>query len=121
MNKTKAPLVEHFMVRCTMMEKVRVPDGYGGNKTQYKAGAPFMAAIVKDKSLEARVAEKDGMKAVYTVTTPEGVGMEYHEVFRRDSDGATFRVTSDYKDSQPPKAAGFTFEQVTAERWEIPG
>lgn len=114
-------MVQNFMVRCTMMEKTREPDGYGGSVTRYKSGAPFMAAIVKEKSLQARVAEKDGMTSVYTITTPQGVGLEYHEVFRRDSDGATFRATSSYKDSTPPEMASFMFEQVSAERWEIPG
>ena len=79
-----------------------------------------MAAIIKDRSLAARVAEKDGVTAVYTVTTDEGVALDFHEVFRRDKDGVTFRVTSDHTDSKPPRAASFSFEQVTAERWSIP-
>ena len=85
MTKRVPPMVANFMVRCTMMEKTRVPDGYGGSKVEYREGAPFMAAIDKEKTLQARVAEHDGMKSVYTVTTPEGVGIEYQEVFRRDS------------------------------------
>ena len=119
--KKAPPTVMNFMTSCTMMDKTRVPDGLGGNKTAYKPGAPFVAAIVKEKSLQARVAEKEGVTSVYTITTPEGVGLEYHDVFRRDSDGATFRATSDHKDSTPPERTTFGFEQVSAERWEIPG
>lgn len=120
MSNIGAPLVENFMESCTMLEKVRMPDGLGGSKIGYRDGVKFMAVIDKDRSLQARVAEKDGVTAVYTVTTPAGVGLEFHEVFKRDHDGAVFRTTSDYHDSMPPKCASFAFEQVSAERWEIP-
>ena len=113
-------LVANFMERCTMLEKKRLPDGQGGFTTVWADAGPFMAAIVKDNTLSARVAEKQGVTEVYTVTTPPGVGLEFHDVFRRDSDGATFRATSNAIDSRPPAAATFAFEQVNAERWELP-
>lgn len=112
-------LVGNFMARCTMLEKKRIPDGQGGFTTKWADAGPFMAAVVKDNTLAARVAEKQGVTEVYTVTTAEGVGLEFHDVFRRDSDGATFRVTSNAIDSRPPAVATFAFEQVNAERWEL--
>ena len=113
-------LVGNFMARCTMLEKKRIPDGQGGFTTGWADAGPFMAAIVKDNTLAARVAEKQGVTEVYTVTTPTGVGLELHDVCRRDSDGTIFRVTSNARDSRPPAIATFPFEQVTAERWELP-
>lgn len=113
-------LIGNFMARCTMLEKKRIPDGMGGFTAVWADAGPFMAAVVKNNTLAARVAEKQGVTEVYTVTTAEGVGLEFHDVFRRDSDGATFRVTSNANDSRPPAAATFAFEQVTAERWELP-
>lgn len=121
MSKNLPPLIKNFMEKCVLLERTRVPDGLGGNKVAYKDGASFMAAIVKDKSLAARVAEKDGVTEVYTVTTAEGVGLEFNEVFRRERDASTFRVTSNSSDSKPPETASFSFEQVAAERWSIPG
>ena len=112
-------LVANFMERCTMLEKKRLPDGQGGFTTGWTDAGPFMAAVIKDSTLAARVAEKQGVTEVYTVTTPTGVGLEFHDVFRRDSDGATFRVTSNARDSRPPAVATFAFEQVNAERWEL--
>ena len=112
-------LIGNFMARCTMLEKKRIPDGQGGFTSGWADAGPFMAAVVKDNTLAARVAEKQGVTEVYTVTTPTGVGLEYHDVFRRDSDGAIFRVTSNAIDSRPPAMATFAFEQVTAERWEL--
>lgn len=117
---TNASLIDNMMQDCVMLEKTRKPDGQGGFVTQWAEGPPFRAAIVKDKTLAARVAEKQGVTDVYTVTTPRGVGLEFHEVFRRLNDGAVFRSTSSHIDSIPPEVATFTFEQVSAERWELP-
>ena len=113
-------LIGNFMARCTMLEKKKIPDGQGGFTTGWADAGPVMAAVVKDNPLAARVSEKQGVTEVYTVTTPPGVGLEFPDVFRRDSDGATFRVTSNAIDSRPPAAATFAFEQVNAERWELP-
>lgn len=112
-------LFETMMVPCRMIERRRKPDGQGGTKTEWTDGAKFDAAIVKDTTLAAVTAEKQGVTAVYTVTTRPGIGLDFHEVFKRLSDGAVFRVTADHKDSEPPKEATFKFEQVRAERWEL--
>lgn len=117
---TNAELIDGYLQPCVMLTKKRVPDGQGGFEAIWTDGDEFDAAIVKDRSLQARVAEKQGVSSVYTITTARGVALEYHEVFRRVSDGAIFRVTSDYTDSRPPAVATFDFEQVTAERWELP-
>lgn len=117
---TNAPLIDNFAEPCVMMEKGRVPDGQGGFLLKWKEGARFNASIVKDKTLAARVAEKQGVTDIYSVYTGVGIQLEFHEVFKRIEDGATFRATSNYTDSRPPKGATFAFEVVTAERWELP-
>lgn len=113
-------LFENFLESCIMLDKKTEADGLGGFVTVYEEGAPFSAAIVKDKTLAARVAEKQGVTEVYTVTTERGVHLNAFDVFRRVADGTTFRVTGNAKDSEPPKMASFAFEQVPAERWELP-
>ena len=113
-------LIKSAMTPCVMIVKDRVPDGQGGTKTGYAEGAPFDAAITKNRTLEAVRAEKEGVTELYLVTTAKGVGLDYGETFKRTSDGAMFRVTSNAKDSETPKAASFAFERVRAERWEIP-
>lgn len=114
-----ALLLEGFMTPCTLLQETKVKDGLGGMTKQWTDGADFMAAIVKDQTLAARVAEKQGVTEVYKVWTAGGIGLEYHNVFRRESDGETFRVTSNAIDGAAPKAATFAFEQVTAERWAL--
>lgn len=112
-------LIDAFMEECVMMDKASIPDGIGGFVHEWQEGAAFQAAIVKDNTLEARVAEKDGVTELYTVTVARNLPLEYHDVFKRRSDGAIFRVTSNVTDSKTPKVASFAFGQVSAERWEL--
>lgn len=105
---------------CTMLHKTTQDDGYGGEVTAWVDGATFQAAITFDSSMEARVAQSQGVKSLYTVTTKRSKVLEYHEVFRRDRDGKLFRVTSDGDDKSTPDSATLDMRQVTAEEWEVP-
>lgn len=112
-------LYEKMMTDCVLLEKVRTSDGLGGWTTVWSEGASFRAAILKDSTMEARAAEKQGVTEVYTVTVPKENPLEYMDVFRRVSDGQTFRVTSNMKDNQSPSFTQINFGQVTAEAWEL--
>lgn len=120
MEEAEMSLLEEAMERCTLLNKTTVADGYGGYRTAYVNGAAFDAAIVFDTSIEARVAEKQGVTNLYTVTTKRSLTLEYHDVFRRNRDGKIFRVKSDGDDNRTPLSAGLNMRQVTAEEWEIP-
>jgi len=115
-----APLIESMMVDCVRMDKRSVSDGEGGWTTEWAEGAPFQAAIVRNNSLNAKVAEKQGVTEVYTVTTNRGIILELMDVFKRVKDGAIFRVQSNAIDSETPTVATFQFEQVSAEKWKLP-
>ena len=110
-------LVDAFMTDCVMLVNAPMPDGIGGNAHEWRDGAAFQAAIVKDNTLEAKIAEKDGLTELYTVTFDKSLHLAYHDAFRRLDDGAVFRVTSNVTDSKTPKVASFQFGQVSAERW----
>ena len=115
-------LIDTMKTACTMLDRRTIPDGLGGyTQQEWTDGAPFEAAIVKDSSLAARTAEKQGVTEVYTVTVDKALPLEFHDVFRREADGAIFRVTSNVADSKTPRAASFQFGQVSAERWVLPG
>ena len=113
-------LIDTMKEVCTLLDKRTAPDGMGGYTMTWIDGAAFHAAIVKDNSIQARAAEKQGVTEVYTVTVDRNMPLEFHDVFRRESDGAIFRVTSNITDSKTPRVATFSFGQVTAERWELP-
>lgn len=112
-------LLESAMTECVLYDRQRVPDGEGGYVVDFAENAHFMAAITFDSSVEARIAEKSGVTSVYTVTLDKSVPIEYHDVFKRLSDGKIFRVTSDGGDKKTPPSASFQVQQITAEEWSI--
>lgn len=112
-------LLSEAMESCTMLDKVTVEDGMGGYTRTWKDGASFDAAVVFNSSMEARRADKEGVTSLYTVTTSRAVGLEYHDVFRRERDKKVFRVTSDGDDQYTPASAGLDMRQVTAEEWVL--
>lgn len=113
-------LLTEQMESCVILNKQTSPDGYGGYITTWTDGADFLAAIVFDTSIEARVAEKQGVSSLYTVTTSRALTLEYHDVFRRTRDGKIFRVTSDGDDRYTPARTALDMRQVTAEEWVLP-
>lgn len=113
-------LIDEYMEDCRFIDRKRVDDGQGGSVIQWTDGEHFRAAITLNTSMEARAAEVSGVTSLYTVTTPEGVVLEYHEVFRRMSDGKVFRVTSDGEDKRPPERSSIRISQVSAEEWRLP-
>ena len=113
-------LIDEAKEACVMLDRRTVADGMGGFTQTWVEGADFSAAIVKDNTMQARIAEKQGVTEVYTVTVDKGLTLDYHDVFRRKSDNAVFRVTSNIVDSETPARATFQIGQVTAERWVLP-
>lgn len=112
-------LLEELMETCVFLSKQRVDDGYGGYKIVWVEGAEFKAAITFDTSIEARLAQVQGVYSLYTVTTQRDLVLEYNEVFRRVRDGKIFKVTSDGDDKFTPPSAGLDMRQVTAREWEL--
>ena len=100
------------------MDKTTRPDGYGGVITEWKEGAEIKAAIVFDNSLQARVAEKQGVNDIYTIATEKNVVLRFHDIIKRDSDGKYYRATSNGDDNKTPRSAGLNMRVVTAELME---
>lgn len=115
-------LLSDAMESCTILNKTTVNDGYGGYKTTWTDGATFQAAVVFDSSMQARIAEKQGVTSLYSVITrKKDYILEYHDVFRRNSDGKVFRVTSDADDKKTPPGPRLDMRVCTAEEWVLNG
>ena len=112
-------LIDCFMVPCVFMVPKREPDGSGGFNTTWEPGDDFMAAIYRDTSTEARIAEAAGTVRAYTVTVRRGVHLKYHDVIKRLSDGEIFRITSDSGEKQTPSCTALDMAQSTAEAWRL--
>jgi len=108
-------LYEAMMTECCFMDKIHVPDGMGGWDEEWKEGAEFKAAINKDSTLQARIAEKEGLTELFTITTSRENSLQFQDVIKRLSDGQWFRITSNMTDNKSPSFSGINFGQVTAE------
>lgn len=113
-------LYKEAMEQCVMMHKTTEDDAYGSEIVRYIDGAHFEAAITFDTSVQARIGMSQGVKNMYTVYTRRMKMLQPFEVFRRESDGKTFRVTSDSYDKKTPESASLDMRVCTAEEWSIP-
>lgn len=113
-------LLDDYMYDCVILNETIVDDGYGGHVTKWPEGATFKAAIDLNTSMQARIGEKQGVTALYTITTSKDLVLTYHKVIKRLSDGKIFRVTSNGTDKHTPKSATLNMTQVSAEEWELP-
>lgn len=111
-------LYEKMMEPCILMAETQTEDGEGGYRTEWTERTKIQAAIVKDTSMTARVAEKEGVTSTFTVTTPRNTVLVFHDVIKRVSDGRYFRVTSD-RDVTSPNVSSIGIAQVSAEKWEL--
>lgn len=112
-------LLDDYGRKCILLEKTNVPDGFGGYETVWKDGIEFQNYQALESSMEARIAEKQGVTSVYNALVSKSVPIEYHSVFRDTTTGETYRVTSDPSDKQAPKSASFDLKFFTAERWAL--
>lgn len=112
-------LLNDAMETVVLIERKRVSDGAGGFITSWIDGPEFDAAITFDSSMQARRAEAEGVTSLYTVTVPKYTELDYHDVFKRVSDGQIFRITSNSDDQKTPKSASFHIRQYTAEEFEL--
>ncbi len=113
-------LLDDFARPCVLMEKSRVPDGAGGYITTWVEGAEFQNYQALDTSMEARIAEKQGVTSVYSALVPKSLPIEYNDAFKDLSTGLTYRVTSNPDDKQAPKSSSLDLKFFTAERWGLP-
>lgn len=116
-------LLDDFARTCTILEKTRKPDGEGGYLVEWTDGVEFLNYQALDTSMEARIAEQQGVTSVYSALVDKSVPIEYNDYFRDNTTGATFRVTSDPEERQAPKSAGPVIAKLkyfTAERKTLP-
>lgn len=112
-------IIDSKMESCVFMEKGQAPDGSGGSNTKWTEGEPLKAAIVRDTSTEARIAEAAGTVELYTITVSRSVHLKYNAVIKRLSDGKTFRITSDNAEKKTPLCTALDIAQSNAEAWRL--
>lgn len=102
-------------------DKTTQNDGYGGYKEVYMAGATFEGVLVLDDSINAQIAEQQGVKGVYTLTFGKELHLPWHTVFKRtdDSSNTFYRVTS-RDENATPSTTRLNMRNVKAEEFVLP-
>ena len=113
-------LLTQMMEDCCILNRTRTDDAFGGYIEAWADGATFKAAIAKNMSAEQQIAEKEGITESFTVVVADTFSLDYHDVFKRMSDNAIFRVTSKTADSTAHPSSTVRIAKVTAERWVLP-
>ena len=88
--------------------------------TWTQSEASFKAAIRFDSSVQAKRAQAEGVKDLYTIVVKKAIQLDYNDVIKRLGDGTTYRITTDGKDHKTPNSAGLNMRAVSAELWAIP-
>ena len=112
-------LIDCMMDSYIVVRPERTPDGSGGSTTTWTEGEAFKAAVVRDTSTEARIAEAAGTVEMYTVTVSRSVHLAFHDVIKRLSDGKIFRITSDNAEKKTPGCTALDIAQSNAEAWRL--
>lgn len=113
-------LMDSFASDCVLLTKTTIKDGYGGYTQVWTDGITFPASFEYMASPEMIIAEKQGVARTYKVYIDKGLNLEYHEVFRRVSDGRTFRVTDPGTDRHTPEVSTLDKRLVEVEKWVLP-
>lgn len=113
-------MITDFYETLVMIDKRSTPDGYGGFEIEYTEGAEFKGSINTDNSTEMRIAEKNGVTAIYTITVEKNTPLQYADIVKRKSDNKYFKIVSDPDDMVTPRRANIKFKQAQAEKWTKP-
>jgi len=99
------------------------PDSYGGIggvDYSYNKGAVITVQLIPQETLGAQVAEAITEKKMYTVCVDKGIILKKGQVFMRNKDEETFRITESNVETETPASAGLQFSYAKAEEWELP-
>lgn len=114
-------LLDEAMETFVIMNKISMPDGYGGRIVVWTEGAEIQGALAFNSSMETQIAMAQGVTSVYTLVTSKAIRLDYHEVVKRKSDGKILRITSDGDDLETPASASLDMRNVTCEEWKLDG
>lgn len=113
-------MLDEYSKEYTIINKMTMPDGIGGTKIEWTDGAVVEMAESFDNSVEMKIAQKQGVTAVYSFLTKNNIVLDYHTVLRRNEDGVTFRITSHTEDKKTPVSSPLEARYYEAELFTIP-
>ena len=104
----------------SIVNLVYTDDGYGGQAYEWAATFSFEGVLTLDDSINTQLAEKQGVKGVYTMTFAKPTRLPWHTVICKGNDlTKCYRVTSKDEKSTPTSAT-LDMRVVRCEEYELP-
>lgn len=113
-------LIDVEMEDFIIMDKSTINDGYGGTKDSYAEGVTIQGAMPYDGSMQAKIAQANGVTSVYTLTVKRNVYLDYHTVLKRKKNGLYFRTTDNADDKETPSTSSLDIRQYSTEAYKLP-
>ena len=113
-------LMDSFASDCVALTWAIVKDGYGGYTSAWTDGITFPASFEYSASPEMIIAEKQGVSRTYKMYVDKRLILEYHDAFRRVSDGQTFRVTNSGEGRYTPAPSTLDKRLIEVEKCVLP-
>lgn len=113
--------LDHGKPFVTVIVKDGGSDGMGGYyDTEYKDGEKITVLLNLDQSIQARVAEKQGVKNVFTGIVDKRVNLKSGDLIKRVSDKKYFKITSDPGEKTAPDISTMPVKSFAAEEHTPP-
>ncbi|MBP5718701.1 MAG: hypothetical protein J6X53_06960 [Abditibacteriota bacterium] len=112
--------MESVSHECVLMERRSRESPEGGYITTWADGAKFKAYPSLDTSMQARVAEMQGEKRIYSVNVPQDVPIHMGDFYRDETNGDYFHVTSNPEEKKTPPMSQLNLKFFTAEKKPLP-
>lgn len=119
MEEAGVNLIEGMFVRCVALRRAPEGDAMGGYGGGWTEDGEFDAAILKRGDAVGIEGQRAALEERFIAVIPEGVALRFHDVFRRRSDGAVFRVIGDNGDAAAPGPSTVRITRVPCERWDL--
>lgn len=92
----------------------------GGWTVEWVEGDKFLCLISKSGSVDQLIAQQQGNNAVFRITVPINLPIDFHDVFKSKETGRYYRVTEDPDDKRAPEIASFSVKVGSAESYQLP-
>lgn len=118
-------LADYEETVCFMDKKTEtVPDGYGGIsgvRDIYVEGAEFIAAVTKDNSQSAQIAQAETEIKRYRITTKGEIALRQGDYIKRKASGDIYKILHDNFDKLAPEGSTLNgIRSTTMERVKLP-
>ena len=123
MDEIKGTILESFASETgeefVVVNIILTDDGYGGQAYRIVEGLHFNAVLILGNSIQAEIAQKQGVTGIYTLAYPKSLDIPARTVIRRIKDGKYLR-TIELDGNPMPDESSIEVKVTRAEDYTLP-